>query len=962
LPTISGLIFNATAGALLMIGQTIGHYLVTEQIGAGGMGVVYRARDERLNRDVALKVLPPANLGDEAPRKLFRKEALALAKLNHPNIGTVYDFDTQDDIDFLVMEYIPGETLGQRLTRGPLPEKEWVAISLQIAAALEEAHEHGIVHQDLKPGNIMVTPKGQAKVLDFGLARLLEADASAELTATSSSHTDGAGTLPYMAPEQLCGGPIDPRTDIFAAGIVLYEMSTGQRPFQEKQAPRLIQQILNEAPRPLQEWNRRISPQLESIVFKALDKQPDLRYQSARELRVDLERLSAQQSSTSAAAGAIPATRRGWKQSLRAHPRPLYLSAAFLAVAVAVWWLAGARPVLSFAPRDWLLITDFDNQTGDPLFDRSLLTALTVSLEQSPHANVVPRARIVDSLHRMGKTGDERVTEELARGISQREAIRAILSCSIAKVGQQYALTARLVDPQSGMAVRSYYEPAKDQDHVLDALGSVATHVRRDLGESMLATSKTDRPLPMVTTGSLQALKLFADGGALWSKGKWDAATQAFESAIKADPDFAMAHAALGDAYYSHIYNSPARGKDHMEKALQLAERTTERERLYIQTRYAQDLGHVSEARSSFDVYLKAYPDDWGMRFNYASLLRSDGQPQDALEQYKELVHMDPNNPFNYIDIATAYNELGNFQEALRNYEQAFRLDSSWKTNQNINNEYGMTLFRAGDETKARETFELAFLKPDLKPKGLRSLAWLDLYHGKYAAAKPRLQEALLSDENFKWSLSTLREHNLLALVANGQGDRAGQLRELDLAVPFLATSGLQVRAGLWLGAQYARAGSLLKAAEVLEKIRAVADASNPEASSDLQALEAEVELANGKKESAIERFSLADKAKRSALTLEGLARAYKVTGNTEQAAVWYKLLLADPEPPLGWEPQQDWLAAHYELARIYFAKGDKLSAAKRLDWLLDAWKDADPGLPLLKNALSLKHEMDAKP
>jgi tetratricopeptide (TPR) repeat protein len=399
-----------------------------------------------------------------------------------------------------------------------------------------------------------------------------------------------------------------------------------------------------------------------------------------------------------------------------------------------------------------------------------------------------------------------------------------------------------------------------------------------------------------------------------------------------------------------------------MEKALQLAERTTERERLYIQTRYAQDLGHVSEARSSFDVYLKAYPDDWGMRFNYASLLRSDGQPQDALEQYKELVHMDPNNPFNYIDIATAYNELGNFQEALRNYEQAFRLDSSWKTNQNINNEYGMTLFRAGDETKARETFELAFLKPDLKPKGLRSLAWLDLYHGKYAAAKPRLQEALLSDENFKWSLSTLREHNLLALVANGQGDRAGQLRELDLAVPFLATSGLQVRAGLWLGAQYARAGSLLKAAEVLEKIRAVADASNPEASSDLQALEAEVELANGKKESAIERFSLADKAKRSALTLEGLARAYKVTGNTEQAAVWYELLLADPEPPLGWEPQQDWLAAHYELARIYFAKGDKLSAAKRLDWLLDAWKDADPGLPLLKNALSLKHEMDAKP
>ncbi len=945
-----------------MIGQTIGHYAIVEQIGAGGMGVVYRAIDQRLNRDVALKVLPAGKLGDDAPRKRFRKEALALAKLNHPNIGTVFDFDTQNDIDFLVMEYIPGETLGERLSKGTLPEKEWIAISLQIAAALEEAHEHGIVHQDLKPGNIMVTPKGQVKVLDFGLARLLEPDGGAEVTATLTQ-TDGAGTLPYMSPEQLQGNPVDGRTDIFSAGAVLYEMSTGQRPFQEKQAPRLIQQILNEAPRPMQEWNRRSSPQIESIVLKALDKQPDLRYQSARELRVDLERLAAQQAPSSGVPVVLLPTRRGWKQSLRAHPRSVYVSAGLVALAVAtVWWLVGARPVLSFAPRDWLLITDFDNQTNDPLFDRSLLTALTVSLEQSPHANVVPRARIADTLHRMGKTGDERITEDLARDISEREAIRAILSCSIVKVGQQYALTARLIDPRSGVAKRSYLEQAKDQDHVLDALGSIATRVRRDLGESMLATSKADRPLPVVTTRSLQALKFFADGGALWSKGNWDGGRQAFESAIKADPEFAMAHAALGDAYYSHVFNAPAMGKEHMEKALQLAERTTDRERLYIQTRYEQDLGHVEEARTRFDVYLKAYPDDWGMRFNYASLLRSNGQPQDALEQYKELVRIAPNNPTIYIDIATTYNGLGNFAEAVRNYEQAFTLDPSWKTNQNINHEYGMTLFRLGDEPKARETFELAFAKPDLKPKGLRSLAWLDLYHGKYAAAKPRLQEALLSDENFKWALSILREHNLLAIVAGGQGDRPAQIRELDLAVPFLPTAGAQVRAGLWLGTQYVRAGSVAKASEILEKIRPLADPKNPENSSDFQVLEGEMELAHGNKDRAIELFSLADKAKRSAMTMESLAHAYEASGNSEQAAVWYELFVTAADPPLGWEPQQDWLAAHYRLARIYFAKGDKANAKKQLDPFLDAWKDADPGLPLWKEALDLKKEMDSKP
>jgi eukaryotic-like serine/threonine-protein kinase len=945
-----------------MIGQTVGHYLVTEQIGAGGMGVVYRARDQRLNRDVALKVLPPGKLGDDAPRKRFRKEALALAKLNHPNIGTVYDFDTQNDVDFLVMEFILGETLGQRIAKGSLPEKEWIAISLQIAAALEEAHEHGIVHQDLKPGNIMVTPKGQAKVLDFGLARLLDLDAAGEVTATLTQ-TDGAGTLPYMAPEQLRGDPVDSRSDIFSAGVVLYEMSAGQRPFQEKQAPRLIQQILNEAPRPLRESNPRSSPQLESIILKALDKQPDLRYQSARELRVDLERLAAQQTPSSAVPVVARRSRSGWKQSLRANPRVAYFSAGFLALAVVtVWWLVGARPVLSFSSRDWLLITDFDNQTGDPLFDRSLLTALTVSLEQSPHANVVPRARIADSLHRMGKAGDVRITEDLARDISQREAIRAILNCSIARVGQQYALTASLIDPLSGVAVRSYLEQAKDQDHVLDALGSIATRVRRDLGESMLATSKANRPLPLVTTRSLQALKLFADGGALWGEGRYEPAVQAFESAVKADPDFAMAHAALGGAYYSHIYNNPVRGKEHLEKALQLSERTTDRERLYIQTTYAQDLGHVAEARNRFDVYLKAYPDDWGMRFNYASLLRNNGQAQEALEQYKELARIAPNNATTYVDIATAYNGLGKFPEALRNYEQAFRLDPFQKTNQNINHEYGMTLFRNGDEPKARETFELAFAKPDLKPRGLRSLAWLDLYHGKYAVAKPRLEEALLSDENYKWFLSILREHNLLAMVADGQGDRTGQLRQVDLALPYLASSGAQVRAGLWLGTQYARAGSVRKAVDILEKVRPFADSQNPERMSDLQTLEAEVELAHGNKDRAIELFSLADKAKRSAMTIEGVARAYEASGNTEQARVWYELFLGSTDPPLGWEPQQGWLAAHYHLARIYFSKGDKANARKQLDWFLDTWKDADPGLPLLEDAQSLRKEMDSKP
>src|SRR2546422_5670094 len=274
-----------------MIAETLTHYRIVEKIGEGGMGVVYRARDERLDRDVAIKVLPTGTLADDTARKRFRKEALALAKLSHPNIGVIHDFDTQEGVDFLVMEYIAGTTLAERLTAGALPEKEVLAVGAQIVAALEEAHEHGVVHRDLKPGNILVTPKGQAKVLDFGLAKLLRPESEISTTDNLSGTVALAGTLPYMSPERLRGEPADARSDIYGAGAVLYEMATGQRPFREELATRLADAILHQptvSPRAL---NARVSPELERIILKCLDKEPENRYQSAKELAVDLRRL-----------------------------------------------------------------------------------------------------------------------------------------------------------------------------------------------------------------------------------------------------------------------------------------------------------------------------------------------------------------------------------------------------------------------------------------------------------------------------------------------------------------------------------------------------------------------------------------------------------------------------------------------------------------------------------------------
>lgn len=729
-----------------MIGQTLGHYRVLEKIGQGGMGVVYRARDERLERDVALKVLPADALADDAARRQFRKEALALARLNHPNIGAVYDFDCQDGIDFLVMEYVAGSTVGEKVIAG-IPEKEVPQLGRQLAAGLVAAHEQGIVHRDLKPANLRVTPDGQLKILDFGLAKLLHHDPGRDATLTVTEAGAMAGTVPYMAPEQLRGETIDARTDIYAAGAVLYEMATGQRPFSQSVHARLVDDILHQPPPPPSALNQRVSPVLESIILKALDKDPDRRYQSAKELRVDLDRLAAPSSvSVPVSAPRAGVASRVW-QTARLHPRISSISAVGACGALALlWWLAAARPVLSFAPRDFVLVTDFDNQTGDPVFDRSLLTALDISLEQSAHANVFPPGRVAESLRRMSRKGSEKVDEGTGREICVRENLRALLAPAITRVGQQYAISARLINPQTGAAARAYSETAKDQDHILEAIGRMATQIRRDLGEPLLARWKVDRPLPQVTTGSLQALKLYADGLDFWTKGQYNAGVGAWQSALEADPDFAMAHAAVGNAMYSFIYHNPVEGKTHYDKAVQLSERTTERERLYIQAKYADVLNHYSEAAQRFELYLKNYPDDWRVRSSLADLYRNNDRPQEAIGQFKEVLRLSPSSAAAYVNMATCYVALGQFSEGLHNWEEAFKLEPSWITSGNLNHEYGITLIHAGNEAKAREVFERALALPDLRPRGLRSLAYLDLLHGRYREAKARLQEALLLD------------------------------------------------------------------------------------------------------------------------------------------------------------------------------------------------------------------------
>src|SRR5712691_8749302 len=442
------------AGSPRMIGQTLGHYRILEKVGSGGMGVVYRARDEQLERDVALKVLPSGTLSNDASRRHFRNEALALAKLNHPNIETVYEFDTQDGTDFLVMEYVPGKTLADRLRGGTLPEKEVVALGMQIAAALEEAHERGIVHRDLKPANIAITEKGRAKILDFGLAKLLR-PVEEGTTLTLTDPQGAAGTLPYMPPEQLRGEPVDARADIYTIGAVLYEMATARRAYPEEQTSRLIDAILHQATVPPRALNSRISTELETIILKCLDKDPDRRYQSATELLVDLRRLE-----PSSSRYTPPPAPPVWGRVAKLVG---YGVAGLLVLAVGLTAMnaGGLRDRLLGRPRAprirSIAVLPLGNLSGDPredYFADGVTEALITELAQIGGLRVISRTSV------MVYKGAKKPLPQIARELQ----VDAVVDGSVQRSGDKVRINADLIEASTDrhLWAKSYERDLRD--------------------------------------------------------------------------------------------------------------------------------------------------------------------------------------------------------------------------------------------------------------------------------------------------------------------------------------------------------------------------------------------------------------------------------------------------------------------------------------------------------------------
>ncbi|MGH9473134.1 MAG: winged helix-turn-helix domain-containing protein [Terriglobales bacterium] len=642
---------------------------------------------------------------------------------------------------------------------------------------------------------------------------------------------------------------------------------------------------------------------------------------------------------------APPERRRGW----------IWTAVAGLVLASGAGWLLRARSVLAFRQHDSILITDMDNQTGEPRLDRALDGALAISLEQSRRVVVFPRDRLAGVLPLMDQPADARVTSALGREICMREGIHALVAPGITRAGQQYELTAELIEPATGAVVRSYSERAAGADEILDGLGRIAADLRRDLGESVIQV-RASRPLPAVTTQSLQALQDYADGSQDWHAGHFSQAMALYRAALADDPNFAMAHAALAAADCSYIFYAEAACRAEYARALAPASHLSDREREIIAANFADDTNQEARAAALYQDYLREYPDDWEMLNDYGHMLRMHGRAAEALGIYRRILQVAPDDARANIELATADSDLGDLGAALAAYRRAFQLDPHWQLAGDINREYGFTLARLGQFQSSAAAFAILLQDPGMRATGMDSLARLEFLEGKLAAA--RQQELLAAAaRRDPGPLTPARSHLLLAEIAAAQGDKPTAEREMRASMADFDQLNPKVAWGGLAGREWARLGDPAEARRTLAEIQPLAEETNLEDQGYVRLLRGEIAVAEGQAAQGIAIFGLPSGEDGSSvhdLTTEALAHAYQRQGDLKQAALWYQRTITPGQWLIGWEPQPQGQEAYLELASDELALGNRMAARTALQPLLQQLQAADANYDLRRRALAL--------
>jgi serine/threonine protein kinase/tetratricopeptide (TPR) repeat protein len=921
----------------LLAGSAVSHYKIIEKIGGGGMGVVYKAEDTQLHRFVALKFLPE-NVGqDPVSMARFRREAQAASALDHPHICTVYEIGEERGFLFIAMQYLDGSTLKHLIGGTALAVSQVVDVGIEIADALEAAHAQGIIHRDIKPANIFVTKRG-VKVLDFGLAKmtslpeLVGAPEMPTITEDWLLTSPGAtlGTIGYMSPEQVLGEELDPRTDLFSFGVVLYEMATGKLPFRGDTSGAITDAILHKDPVAPARLNSEVPAELEQIINRALEKDRRLRYQHASQIRADLQRIKSESASASVAREGKAPSHAGmlWK---------LLASAAVIAAALVLGrYITRAKPKLT--DRDAIVLADITNSTGDSLFDGGLRQGLEVQLEQSPFLNLVSKNQIRQTLEMMKQSPDTKLTTDIAREVCQRRNGAAVLEGSIAQVGTRYDLVLKATSCATGESLGSTEARASDKNQVLDAIGIASSRIREKLGESLATVQKFDTPLAQATTPSLEALKAYSLGLSKFGTGDLAGAIPLQEKAIELDPEFAMAYLNLGQSYT--VLGQHALGREQMQKAFAWRDRTSERERFNLVAVYHQNVTlDVNRSIENSELWAQSYPRDFTphrtLGFEYGVL----GKPERSAEEFRKAQQLDPGQSLPYAGLMENYLRMDRYTDARGAYEEA---KAHHVQAGEVDRLRYQVAFLEGDRETMEKQAALLSSEPGFAIASLSERSHTAAYFGHLKAARE------LTGQITEMALRAKDRGS----AADSESDAAwrevlfGNAVEAERHVTEAARLGGEPPTALALAADGAQAAKLVDSIESQippdgygYKIRV------PE-------LRGAVELKRGNPARALELlapFAIYDEGWFEDYMFAYVrGEAHLLAHRGQEAAAEFRKII-DHRGIVGRAPYG--VRARLEVARAYALEGDTARARSAYQDFLTLWKDADPDIPILRQA-----------